>query len=395
MIAALLLCLAAVTAGAEVTAKNTEKDGKLKETVWLNEKGKPAPGPDGYATVKYTYKQQTVTEMYYDAAGKPFKVDGGYFGRAVTKDGKGHVTQIEYLDKDGKRTLNRLGYGMVTMSYYGFGEVRNIVYYGTGKQKVIVPSLGYASVYTEYSGKVMTARIYRDLKGDPVDCKDGYATVKQKLNKKRKSQVDSIRYDHANGKPATGPDGWWRCVKDWDDNGRLLSVKYYDTKEKLTDRGAGYAYEKSTYEGDNIVKTTRYDVKDKVIADAAGVVTLVQEKRNDRVVKERFLDKDGKRMNNALGVGEILYSYDSKGAIEKVTYQDTEGKPCVCADGYAGYRDTRDSDGATVKRTFLGTDGNPAETHDGYSEIRYEYDETKQLSSTRYYDLNGTEVPGK
>ena len=29
MIAALLLCLAAVTAGAEVTAKNTEKDGKL------------------------------------------------------------------------------------------------------------------------------------------------------------------------------------------------------------------------------------------------------------------------------------------------------------------------------------------------------------------------------
>ena len=29
MIAALLLCLAVVTAGAEVTAKNTEKDGKL------------------------------------------------------------------------------------------------------------------------------------------------------------------------------------------------------------------------------------------------------------------------------------------------------------------------------------------------------------------------------
>jgi hypothetical protein len=113
------------------------------------------------------------------------------------------------------------------------------------------------------------------------------------------------------------------------------------------------------------------------------------------VVKHSALDKDGKRMNNALGVGEILYSYDSKGAIEKVTYQDTEGKPCVCADGYAGYRDTRDADGATVKRTFLGTDGNPAETHDGYSEIRYEYDETKQLSSTRYYDLNGTEVPGK
>ena len=60
--------------------------------------------------------------------------------------------------------------------------------------------------------------------------------------------------------------------------------------------------------------------------------------------------------------------------------------------GYAGYRDTKDEDGTTVVRTFLGTDGLATEIAGGYSEIRYQYDEMKQLSSTRYYDLNGTQV---
>ena len=60
--------------------------------------------------------------------------------------------------------------------------------------------------------------------------------------------------------------------------------------------------------------------------------------------------------------------------------------------GYAGYRDTKDEDGSTVSRTYLGLDGMPAEIPGGYSEVRYFYDETKTLTSTRYYDLNGKQV---
>ncbi len=390
-ITAIILCVSIPFAACgEVKSRNIEEKGKIRETVWTDEEGQPAAGPEGYASVRYTYTRDTTTERYYDTDGNPYRTDGGYYGRVVTKDGKNRIIEIEYLDQKGKKTLNSQGYAQVTMTYTGFGGVRQISYTGTNKKLVTVPSLGYASVTTEYSGKSISVRTYKDTKGKPVDCADGYAVMRQKLNKKY--QVVSIRYDHADGSPATGPDGWYRCVKDRDDKGRLTSTKYYDENMQLIDRGTGYAWESYAYEGDNVVKTTRYDLNNEIITDDAGVVTTVQETKNDKVVKERFLDRDGKRVNNGLGVGEILYTYDPQGRLDTVSYLDTAGNPVRCNKGYAGYRDTKDEDGITIIRTFLGTDGTPAETNGGYSEIRYNYNEIRQLSSTQYYDLNGKQI---
>ena len=390
-ITALALCLLIpFAAQGKTLPRNIEEKGRIKETVWTDENGKAAAGPEGYASVRYSYTKDTTTERYYDAEGKPCQADGGYYGRTVTRDGKNRIIEIVYLDQNGKKALNKQGYAQMTLAYTGFGSIRQISYTGLDKKLVTVPSLGYACVTTEYSGKSVTVRTYKDPKGKPVDCADGYAVMRQKLNKKY--QVLSIRYDHADGSPATGPDGWFRCVKDRDGKGRLTSVKYYDVNMQLTDRGAGYAWEAYAYEGDNIIKTTRYDLKGEAVTDAAGIATTVQEKKNDLVVKERFLDKDGKRANNDIGVGEILYSYDPQGRLETVSYLDVSGNPVLCSKGYAGYRDTKDEDGATIIRTFLGTDGLAAETTGGYSEIRYTYDEIKQLSSTQYYDLNGKQI---
>ena len=390
-IAALALCaMIPFAAQGEIKSRNIEEKGKIKETVWTDENGEPAAGPEGYASIRYTYTRDTTTERYYDAAGNPFQADGGYYGRTVTKDGKNRIIEIEYLDQNGKRTLNNQGYAQVTMAYTGFGGVRQISYTGMNKKLVTVPSLGYASVTTEYSGKSVSVRTYKDTKGKPVDSVDGYAVMRQKLNKKY--QVLSIRYDHADGSPATGPDGWYRCVKDRDDKGRLKSVKYYDENMQLTDRGAGYAWEAYAYEGDNVIKTTRYNLNGEIITDSAGVATYVQESKNERIARERFLDADGKRVNNEKGIGEIVYSYDAQGRLDTISYLDTAGNPAVCNDGYAGYRDTKDEDGITIIRTFLGTDGLATETRGGYSEIRYSYNEIKQLSSTQYYDLNGKQI---
>ena len=387
----LIICMLAVfPAMGEISARNTEENGKITETVWIDNNGNPAAGPEGYACVRYTNKREETIEKYFDTEGLPFQVSGGYYGKRVARDGRGNITEIEYLDEKGNRTLNRKGYALVGITYYGFGEVRTITYYGLNKKAVTVPSLGYASVYSEYSNKTMTSRTFRDTKGNPVDCADGYAIVKQKVDKR--FRVLSIRYDHADGKPATGPDGWFRCVKDRDDKGRITSIKYYDTNEQLTDRGAGYAWEEYTYEGDSIVKLTRRNLNDATVTDSAGVATLVREMKDGRVVKESFLDSEGKRTNNRLGVGAVVYSYDYQGGLEKVMYQDTEGNPAKCNAGYAGYIDAKDGDGATISRTLLGTDGTAAEIPAGYSEIRYFYDEYKQLSSTRYYDLNGQQV---
>ena len=385
----MMLILAAFPALGEISAKNTETNGKITETVWVDENGNPAAGPEGYACVRYSYKRDETIEQYFDAEGLPYEVNGGYYGKRIAKD-RGNITEIEFLDAGGNRVENKQGYALVAMTYFGFGDIRSITYYGADRKQVIVPALGYASVYCEYSGKTMTSRTFRDTKGNPVECVDGYAVVRQKIDKKYR--VLSIRYDHADGSPATGPDGWFRCVKNRDDKGRITSIKYYDVNEQLTDRGAGYAWEEYEYEGENIIKVTRRDLNDAIVADSAGVATIVREMEEGRVVKESFLDSEGKRTSNRLGVGAVLYSYDYQGELEKVLYEDTEGNPVRCNEGYAGYIDEKDEDGATISRVLLGTDGQAAEVSAGYSEIRYFYNEYKQLSSTRYYDLNGQQV---
>ena len=153
-ITAIILCVSIPFAACgEVKSRNIEEKGKIRETVWTDEEGQPAAGPEGYASVRYTYTRDTTTERYYDTDGNPYRTDGGYYGRVVTKDGKNRIIEIEYLDQKGKKTLNSQGYAQVTMTYTGFGGVRQISYTGTNKKLVTVPSLGYASVTTEYSGK--------------------------------------------------------------------------------------------------------------------------------------------------------------------------------------------------------------------------------------------------
>ena len=344
MIAVLCCALALSFASAEVTADTTEANGKVTQIEWKDEAGNLTPGPEGYARVRYAYKGNDTIETYFDEEGVVCQSNEGSYGKKTTVDGKGRVTSVEYLDTDGKRMLNRMGYGMLTISYYGFGEVRLVSYYGMGKRQVIVPALGYAKVFNEYSYKTMTLREFQDVNGKPVDGPQGYASVKQKLDKK--SRVLSIRYDHANGKPAIGPDGWF----------------------------------------------TRYDKSGNKVTDG-GVATIARKENEEgQVTEEHFLDEDGKNTVNNLGVGGIRYEYDHGGRIETVTYLDTEGKPANCNKGYAGYRDTADEDGATATRTYLGTDGLATEIAGGYSEVRYFYDATKTLTDTRYYDSNGTQV---
>ena len=388
MIAVLCCALVLSFASAEVTADTTEANGKVTQIEWKDEAGNLTPGPEGYARVRYAYKGNDTIETYFDEEGVVCQSNEGSYGKKTTVDGKGRVTSVEYLDTDGKRMLNRMGYGMLTISYYGFGEVRLVSYYGMGKRQVIVPALGYAKVFNEYSYKTMTLREFQDVNGKPVDGPQGYASVKQ-LDKK--SRVLSIRYDHANGKPAIGPDGWFRCKFERDDQGRITKVEYQDTDENLTDRGAGYAWEEREYDGD-LVYVTRYDKSGNKVTDG-GVATIARKENEEgQVTEEHFLDEDGKNTVNNLGVGGIRYEYDHGGRIETVTYLDTEGKPANCNTGYAGYRDIADEDGATATRTYPGTDGLATEIAGGYSEVRYFYDATKTLTDTRYYDSNGTQV---
>ena len=390
-----ILCLLMLWAAlpgvlAEKRQTETRRGGRLTETTWVDDAGNPVNGPEGYAVIRYTYKGRDTTEMYFTADGAPFKTAGGYFGRVVSRDGKDRVSGIEYLDAEGNRTLNSLGYGRVTMFFNSFNELRTLKYFGMGKDPVVVPSLGYAMIEADYRGKSMTLWSYLDDSGALTEGPDGYAAVYQKVNAKHK--VIRTWYTHANGQPATCPDGWSSSETERDAKERVISVKYYDEAGQLTDRGAGYAWEENRWSGNREVRTTRYGLKGEMIPLKNGAVTLLKQVRDERVEKIMYLDADGNPMTDARGVGGAAYGYDSQGRLESVTWLNETGETTLCADGYAGWRDTRDEKGFVVSRVWMGTDGLPMDRSGGYAEARYAYSEEGVLTGTQYYSASGAQA---
>ena len=311
----MLFCV--ISAQAELTKKEETKNGKLVSVTWTDENGEPAEGPDGYASVQYTRGGGTATETYYDAEGNPCEAAGGYYGKSVTTDGKGRVTEIIFLDSNGRITMNSQQYARVTITYTNFGAVRRQSYYGIDKKRTVVPALGYAAFECEFRGKTMTRRTYLDAAGKPTDTADGYAVMIQKVNKK--NQITGIEYQHADGTPATCPDGWSRSEITLDKKGRETSVKYYTADGKLTDRSLGYAWEETAYPSDDEERVTRYDLAGRPVERDGGYVTLVRIRKDGRITREYFLDADGNRVANAGGAGALAYSYDQDGNITGIT----------------------------------------------------------------------------
>lgn len=392
LLAAALFCTSflASIACAETTRVETTENGRVVRAVWQDSDGQTVTGPDGYAEIRYKYGRGIVTEQYFDENGAPVPARGGYYRKMITRDGKNRVAEIAYQDENGSLMLNSDGYARVTMLYTSFGGMTFLRYFGTDKKKVTVPSLGYAEIATVYSGKGVTSRTWYDENGKPVDNIQGFAAMKQKLNKSY--QPVRTWYEHADGTPATGPDGWSICERERDKKGREISVKYYDTNGQLTDRGAGYAWEETRYDGNDRL-VTRYGLDGQVIPVAGGAVTIRYRMKDNRVTAESYMSADGGLTDGPLGVCTVAYEYDYDGRIETVRYQNASGENVLCSLGYAGYRETRDEDGAVTSRVYLGPDGKAMEIPGGYAEERYIYNSIKELTGTRRYDLNGNIVP--
>ena len=385
----LLVLIQAPAVTAEASWQQTVKYGKVTQETWTESDGTVLPGPQGYATITYSYDKNETTEKYFDEKGEPFRMPGGYYGRALTRDGKRQITGITYLDAQGKLARNDWGYARIRMDYTSFGEVKFLMYYGE-RSPVIVPSLGYAGIKAEFRGKTMTRRTFLDEREKPIDGAAGYAAQVFRINKK--NQILGISFEHADGSPATCADGWSSCEKTLDSSGREVCTKYYTADGLLTDRGAGYAWEETLYTGRNITQVTRYSLEGQKLETEGGYTTLQQEWKDERVIRETFLNADGQRILNRDGIGGISYGYDGDNRVVRVQYEDLNGKPAERMEGYAGYQDTLDETGRLIRREFLNRDGRKANRAEGYAEIRYQYDEAGQITEELHYDTDGIQI---
>ncbi len=390
--ALLLLLVPGIQSIAEVTAEKTETRGKVTEITWKDENGNITAGPDGYAVVRYAYKGQETTEKYYDADNLPFRTEGGYHGRIVVADGRGNISSISYIGIDGKLTLNSMGYAKVLYRYFMNKEEREVIYFGAdGKTPVIVPSLGYAQMETKHRGNVFIGRVYMDSKGNPVDIPAGYASLEIQLGKKT-SAPKKIWYEHADGSPATGPDGWSICEVDLDAKGKPTKYTYLDEQGKMTEQG-GCAWEEFRYGKENTVTVTRYSLDGNKIPYDGEAVSVRRKMKGDKIAEETYLNDAGEPVTLSGGYTTVSYSYNDSGDLETTQYRDSEGNRTTCRQGYSAIRETRDADGKLISRTYLDISGKAVNSNStGVSEEQYVYDEYGRLKQIRRFDAAGNEI---
>ena len=387
--AALLLWMPARESRAEVTEEKTEERGRVTSVVWKDENGTPAAGPEGYAEVRYAYEYQKVTENYFDADGNPFEAPGGYCGRIVTKDSRDLLTSVEYLGADGNLTMTAMGYAMITYTHFTSGVDRLVVFCGTDRRPVTVPSLGYAQMENEYSGLTLVGRNYYDTEGNLTDGADGYACMKKKMNRNRK--IVNVSYLHADGTAAAGPDGWSWCDTVWDDKGRVSENLYYDTQGSLTDAG-GYARETYKYGKENIIRITRYDAQGGVVSPGGEAESVRRRVKNDRVTEEIWINADGEPVMLPEGYASISYSYTKAGELELAQYRNAAGDKTTCKQGYSAVRQTWDVNGQLLRKTYLDEAGQSVNSISGVCTEQYTYDSEGRLTGIRYFDAAGNPV---
>ena len=324
LLASLMLLGMISSAGAEW--QEEIKFRKVVRRTWVDETGKTAVAPEGYAFVTLSYSGNTVTEKYYDAAGEPVQVQGGYYSRALTYGNKHRLEETVYLDRNGDRVDCAEGYARVKVSYMSGGGVTSASYYDHNNNLVMVPALGYAQVKNDYRGNTLTKTTYLDENRNPVDVPAGYAVMIQSVNKSNK--VTGIRFEHADGSPAACQEGWASLTRELDRKNREISVKYYDLSGALTDPGLGYAMQTRTWESDTVCVIRRFDAQEQQIPMGNGYAALRQEtNKKGLVIKETFLGEDGSPKENAEGIASRVYDYDGNGQLTETRYYTAGGTP--------------------------------------------------------------------
>ena len=92
------------------------------------------------------------------------------------------LEEIVYLYVNGQKANCAAGYARLKIAYNSNGGVTALGYYGENGGLVMVPSLGYAALKSEYRGKILTKTTWLDEKKNPVDTSLGYAVLIQTVN---------------------------------------------------------------------------------------------------------------------------------------------------------------------------------------------------------------------
>ena len=107
-----------------------------------------------------------------------------------------------------------------------------------------------------------------------------------------------------------------------------------------------------------------------------------------KVLSIKYFDTAGLPAFYAGDYAEIRFTYDLAARQTSVSFYDKAGNPCTCLKGYAKKTVAYNTLGNVTEEAYYDTEGNLTDTRMKYAKVVYTYDDLGNMTSERYYDTN-------
>ena len=229
---------------------------------WFDAKGNPAVN-EGAHSIEYAYtgRGQVAEEEYFDQADQAVTINGIY-GIRRTYTPFGRVDTETQLDADRNPMANSDGYAAIRYDYDLTNASRVEKYYsyylGTDGEPCEAANGAWGISTLYYPSTNVHEITFLDEDGYAVDSKDGYAILEYKEDENRNRAWEAY-YDRFHGQTECGA-GYFYRECEYDSAGRLISERYLDRYNRLTNNEDGIAGWNGYYDAEgNLVVTSVYD----------------------------------------------------------------------------------------------------------------------------------------
>lgn len=347
----------------------------------------------GYAEVRREFNdlKRVTREQYYDTNGMPVCLMQGYAGQKYAYSGS-RISEIAYLDSEGRQILRTDGYAELKRSYNSDGQIISETYYDLSHMPVPNAS-GYAEVRKTYNslGK-LEEESYYGPDGNPVLTAAGYAFQKYAYDDIG-NPVQCSYYDTEHI-PVLNKNGYAQVKREYNNSRKITRESYFGSDGKAVLSAGGYSVLTREYDeyGDNTV-ISYLDEEGTPVTASSGCAEIHRVFNPEhRLIKETFCGTDGKITTLKPGHSIQTIEYDALGNSAVYHYLNRQEQPVLRSDGFAEMRREYNNRRQLVCESYHGLKGEPVNCTSGYAVVRKEYGADGKLSAQYYFDADGNPV---
>ena len=377
--------------------------GQVHRVDSLDDQGQVYNCRNGWATVEYTYLEngQVHSEKFLDAAGNPavdshgtflyvltydaignaiyheaYDITGqpskGVFRQEVGYDHRGYPIYTCYRDQQGELIMDGDGVYITRVECDDQGRFVEVWYQDAQGNLIFSPNYGCAGVrlVLDERGR-MTQTWYYGVDGQLSNEIGHYCGVGVTYD--AWGYVESQRYYGSNRELTMTNYGYAICVRQNDENGRLLHEAYFDTQGQPVTGVWGAACSYSYDEVGNMTGFAYHDMDLNFYVAGNGYAVKEMEYEDGRLVMERYFDEN---MMPTLLNGEyfcVRYEYDAAGNRIRETYLGIDEEPICIANGYSILETDYDAYGSRIRTEYYESPGVPMDAENPRTENAFEY----------------------